>query len=143
MTSPLPAAYDELRNRLAEVSDIARTAGLAAWDQRTKMPPAAAPVRAEQLGTLTRLAHERFVSDEIGRLLDELRAFEESADPDSEEASLIRVTRRDYEKLRKVPPQLRSEMSRAGSVAQSVWEQARKNSDFASFLPYLERNIEL
>jgi carboxypeptidase Taq len=143
MTSPLPAAYDELRNRLAEVSDIARTAGLAAWDQRTKMPPAAAPVRAEQLGTLTRLAHEHFTSAEIGRLLDDLRDFEESSDPDSDEASLIRVTRRDYEKLLKVPPSLRAEMSRAAALGQSVWEKARRESDFASFLPYLERNFEL
>ena len=37
----VPAAYEELRHRLAEVSDIARTAGLAAWDQRTKMPRSA------------------------------------------------------------------------------------------------------
>jgi carboxypeptidase Taq len=139
----VPTAYEELRDRLAEISDIARTAGLAAWDQRTKMPPAGAPVRAEQLGTLMRIAHERFASDEIGRLLDDLREFEEAADPDSEEASLIRVTRRDYEKLRQVPPDLRAEMTRAGSMAQSVWERARRESDFASFLPYLERNIEL
>ena len=139
----MPAAYDELRTRLAEINDIARVVGLAAWDQRTNMPPAGAPVRAEQLGTLTRIVHERFVSDEIGRLLEDLRDFEASADPDSDEASLIRVTRRDYEKLRKVPPELRGEMSRAGAMAQSVWERARRESDFASFLPYLERNIEL
>jgi carboxypeptidase Taq len=135
--------YEELRRLLAEVIDLSRVAGLAAWDQRTKMPPAAAPVRAEQLGTITRITHERFVSDEIGRLLEELRDYEESLDRDSDEASLIRVTRRDYEKLSRVPPALRAEMSRAAATGQTVWERARRESDFESFLPCLERNLEL
>jgi carboxypeptidase Taq len=139
----VPASYEELRRLLAQVSDLARLADLAAWDQRTKMPPAAAPVRAEQLGTVTRIAHERFVSDEIGRLLEDLRGYEESLPPESEEASLIRVTRRDYEKLRRVPAELRAEMSRAAATGQAVWERARRESDFESFAPCLERNLEL
>src|SRR5207302_10318603 len=41
------------------------------------------------------------------------------------------------------PAELQSELTRAGSEAYAVWEQARKNDDFQSFLPYLRRNIEL
>ena len=139
----MPPAYEELRSRLAEVWDLAHAAGLAAWDQRTQMPPAGAAARAELLGTLSRLTHERFVSDEIGALLDGLRDVEQSLDRESAEASLIRVTRRDYEKLRRVPSELRAEMSRAAAIGQSVWERARRESDFALFLPHLERNLEL
>ena len=46
------------------------------------------------------ISHERFVSDEIGRLLEKLRAEEEALPYDSDDASLIRVTRRDWEKAR-------------------------------------------
>ena len=67
------------------------------------MPAGAAALRAEESATLERLVHERFTSPEIGRLLEELRPYEDSLDPDSDEASLIRVTRRDWEKARKVP----------------------------------------
>ena len=79
-----------------------------------KMPPGGGSVRAEQLATLDRISHETFTSTEIGRLLDELAPFEEAQPYDSDEASLIRVTRRDWEKARRVPAELRAEMSRAG-----------------------------
>src|SRR5205807_3549332 len=62
---------------------------------------------------------------------------------DSDEASLIRWVRREYEKLRRVPPELRAEMNRAASHAYRVWEQARRDDDFGSFLPYLQRNFDL
>jgi len=138
-----PEQFARLRQLLAEAVDLGKVAGLLAWDQRTHMPPAGAPARAEQLGTVARLAHERFVSDEIGELLEELRDYESSLERESYEASLIRTVRYDYEKERRVPAALRAEITRAGALGQSVWEKARAESDFAAFLPYLERNVEL
>ncbi len=138
-----PKAYEELTQRLAEVSDLSATAMLLAWDQRTMMPPRGAPARADQLATLARLAHERFVSPDVGRLLDELEPWAESLDYDSVEASLLRCVRRGYDKDVRVPPALQAEMSRAGALAQPEWERARAESDFRRFLPHLERAIEL
>src|SRR5436190_9590643 len=104
------AAFEELRGRLAEVSDLARASAILGWDQQTMMPPRGAPGRAEELATLGRVIHERFTAPEIGRLLDDLADFEQQQPYDSFEASLIRVTRVDYEKARKVPADLRAEM---------------------------------
>ena len=128
---------------VGEVQDIAAAAGVLAWDQRTKMPSAGAPARADQLSTLTRIAFERFTSDEIGELLDELEPWGASLDRDSDEASLIRVARRDYDKARKVPIELRAEMARASALGDPVWREARQRSDFQLFLPHLERAVEL
>jgi carboxypeptidase Taq len=135
--------YDDLKTQLGEIVDLRRVAALASWDQHTKMPPGGQRARAEQLATLGRIAHERFVSDEIGRLLEELRPYEEQQPYDSDEASLIRVTRRDWEKARQVPPELSAEITRAGAIAYAAWVEARKNSDFSAFLPYLKTNVEL
>ena len=71
------------------------------------MPPAGGPVRADALGTISKVVHERFVSEELGELLEELRPYEESLDFDSDEASLIRVARRDRDKEVNVPTELR------------------------------------
>ena len=84
------ATYTELRERLAEITDLERASALLGWDQQVKMPPGGAGVRAEQLASLQRIAHEALVSDDMGRLLDELAAYEESLEHDSDEASLIR-----------------------------------------------------
>ena len=135
--------FDELKRRLGEVTDIQRASSYLDWDQQVLMPPGAAELRADESATLEKLAHERFTSPEIGRLLDDLQPYEDSLDPDSDEASLIRVTRRDWEKAHKVPSELRGEIAHAAATALPVWVEARKNSDFKAFLPYLEHNLEL
>jgi carboxypeptidase Taq len=132
-----------LRERLAEISDIYRSMGVLGWDQRVTMPPLGTPARAEALATLGRIAHEKFVDEEIGALLERLRPLGESLEHHSDDASLIRVTRRDWEKNRRVPAELRAEMLRAGSQGHHIWAEARANNDFAAFLPALERNLEL
>jgi carboxypeptidase Taq len=121
-----PPAFDELRTRLGEINDVAKAAAVLAWDQQTLMPPRGAEARAQQLGTLGRIAHELFVSDEVGTLLDELRGYEESLDRDSFEASLIRVARRDFEKAVRVPPELSAELSLGIPLVRRVGRGARR-----------------
>jgi carboxypeptidase Taq len=139
----METALASLKERIGEIHDLDRASSLLGWDQQVKMPPGGAGVRAEQLGTLERLAHEALTSDEMGRLLDELAPHEDSLDYDSNEASLIRLVRRDWEKARRVPSELRAEMTRAASLAMPVWVKARQESDFSQFLPALRSNFEL
>ena len=134
---------ERLRERLSQVVDLRRVNSLLFWDQQTMMPPAGAAVRGEHRATLDRLAHELFVSEETGRMLDELGSYAETLDYDSDEAALVRVVRADYEKARRVPAELRAEMTRAGSEGLQAWVRAKAASDFSTFLPALERNVEL
>jgi carboxypeptidase Taq len=134
----------KLRERLATLSDLRNVNQLVEWDQQTMMPPRGAEARAEELATLGRISHEMFISDDTGRLL-ETAAAERNGDagPDSDEASLVRVTSRRWNKARRVPAELAADLARAASVGQEAWVSARANSDFGSFAPYLERNVEL
>ena len=113
--------YTELRDRLGELWDLAKLGGLGGWDQQTMMPPQGLGVRAHQLATVSKLVHDRVVSEELGALLEELRPYEESLDPESDEASLIRVMRRDRDKELRVPRDLREEQARAGAEGFPVW----------------------
>ncbi len=135
--------YSELRTRLAEIWDLVKLGGLAGWDQQTMMPPQGSSVRVHQFATITKVVHEQVVSDELGELLEELRPYEESLDYDSDEASLIRVARRDRDKELRVPGELREAQARAGAEAFPVWVEARRTNDFELFGPYLERNLAL
>jgi carboxypeptidase Taq len=110
---------------------------------QTMMPAAGTGHRADQMATVQQLAHELFTDPEVGQWLEELRPVEESLDPDSDDASTIRVARRDYEKAVNVPASLRAKMARAAAEARPVWVKAKTESDFASFLPSLERIVEL
>jgi carboxypeptidase Taq len=132
-----------LQERLAEVDDLKKATSLLLWDQRVMMPPGGSPARAEALATMGRLAQERFTDPEVGRLLEELRPLEESSDYDSFEASLIRVTRRDYEKATRVPPELVAELRRASAHGVAAWDGAKAESNFETLRPFLEQHLEL
>jgi carboxypeptidase Taq len=135
--------FDELKTRLAEIHDLRRSLELLFWDQTVMMPPGGGAVRGQQLTTLDRIAHEKFIADEIGVLLDDLAEYEQGLDYDSDDASLIRTTRRDYDKARRVPAELAAEMTGAAAEAHDVWAKAREENDYALFLPHLERAVEL
>lgn len=139
----MSAAIDRLLESLAEISDLGRARALLDWDAHTQMPPRGAAIRSEQLATLTRLRHQRLASDELGRLIDAAASEVGDAEPDSFEASLVRVTRREWERARRVPSELRAEIARVTSLAERAWERCRAEDDFAAFLPELERVIEL
>ena len=94
----------ELWARLAEIKDLEQAAYVLYWDQNVYMPPGGAAARGRQTATLARLAHEKFVDPNLGKLLDDLQPHAESLPYESNEASLIRIARRLYERKSKVPP---------------------------------------
>jgi carboxypeptidase Taq len=134
---------DRLKEILAEVTDLGRAAMMLDWDQETYMPPGGVKGKAEQISTLQRLAHERFTSGEVGKLLESLENEVARQPYDSNEASLVRVVRRDYDQQVKVPSALVSDIAHSTSTARPFWEKARADDNFALFAPHLEKNVEL
>jgi len=132
-----------LLTRLGEVADFGSAGSVLSWDQQTYMPPGGAEARAQQASTLRRTAHERFIADEVGQFLDELEPWAAELDYDSFEASLVRVTRRNYDRQRKVPADLVARMAKARGLAHATWEKARPANDFSSFRPHLETMVDL
>src|SRR5467141_4033324 len=139
----MPDKLLTLKAILAEVMDLHRAGAVLDWDQETYMPPGGVQNRSEQASTLSEVAHRRFTSDEVGRLLDAAEGSAAKMPFDSDEASLVRVTRRDYDLARKLPAELVAEIARSSSAARPFWQQARREANFAIFAPYLEKNIEL
>jgi carboxypeptidase Taq len=137
------AALGELKQRLGEIADLTRTQYLQQWDLEVWMPPRGESARAAQLATLQAIVHARQVDDRIGELLDELEPYAASLPPDSDDACLIRVARRDWEKLRRIPTELAAEIARAQAESYQAWVKAREESRFADFRPHLERMLEL
>ena len=135
--------YEQLVNRLADVQNLQHTAAILEWDQQTQMPPGGAEARAAQLATVTRLGHELFVADETAQLLDAAAAETEGADYDSNEASLVRVVRQDYDEQVKLPSALVAKIAQVTALSHEKWAKARENNDFKAFLPALQEVIDL
>ncbi len=133
----------QLKDLIAEIMDLKYAAALLGWDQQTYMPPGGAEGRGNQLATLERLAHERFASPELGKLLEDLKPYAASLDPDSDEARLVKVTARNYSKATRVPSRHVVEFAQASTLGQQAWMEARRKSDFAMFQPHLEKIVAL
>jgi carboxypeptidase Taq len=137
------AALETLKGRLAQISDLENAAAVLSWDQQTYMPPGGAAARAEQLGTLAELSHQLFTAAATGELIERAAGETAGAGSDSDDAALVRVTRRDYERAVKLPADLVAEMARVRTLAQDAWAKARAASDFPAFAPWLAKNLEL
>ena len=135
--------FDQLKVLINEAADLYHAIDLLSWDQQTHMPSGGAAERGHQIATLTRIAHLKFTSDIVGRLLEDLKPYASELDPDSDDARLIKVTAHRYEKQTKVPVELVAEFAKVTSDAHLVWEQAREKSEFVKFQPYLETIFEL
>ena len=62
---------------------------------------------------------------------------------DSDDAALIRVARRDFEKAIKVPADWVARANELGAASYDAWTRARPANDFAAMRPYLEQSLEL
>jgi carboxypeptidase Taq len=133
----------ELKRRLLDISDLVAAGAVLRWDQSTYMPRGGALARAGQRATLSRLAHEKSVDAALGKLLDDLAPYAAGLPYDSDEASLIRVARRAFEKAIKVPADYVARASALGSGSYDAWTRARPSNDFAAMLPFLEKAVGL
>ncbi len=132
-----------LKMRLREVDDLDKVTSVLYWDQTTYMPPGGGPARARQMATLARLHQEKLADPALGKILDDLAPYEASLPKDNDEASLIRIARRDHERARKVPPQFIADFYAHSTKSWEAWANARPENDFKAVLPYLQKTLDL
>src|ERR1700752_3302327 len=92
------ALLADLKGRLREIADLEGVGAILSWDQATYMPRDGAQARSRQGALISRLTHERMTDVELGRLLDGLAGYADGLPEDSDDARLIAVARRDFEK---------------------------------------------
>jgi carboxypeptidase Taq len=136
-------ALEKLKAKIAEVVDIVHAVAVLEWDQQTYMPPQGSEARAEQIATLSKIAHEKFTSPEVGKLIQELEPLFREENPESEDYFLFRKVKREYEKDTRISPELVARISRTTALARDKWVVARRESNFSIFAPYLAQIVEL
>jgi carboxypeptidase Taq len=128
----------DLKHRLSEIYDLNAAGSVLTWDEATYMPTGGAVARGRQTAMLRRLAHERFVDPAVGKLLDRLEPRADKLPAD--DASLIRVVRRDYERAVRVPANYVARVNAHGSASYNAWIRARPANDFAAMIPFLGKD---
>jgi carboxypeptidase Taq len=137
------AAYHELIQRFKETRLLDSIGSVLGWDERTYMPAKGSAHRAEQMALLARLGHEQLTAPLMGELLSELHQSPLVKDAEAAPAVNIREIRRLHDIAAKVPGSLVEELARVTTRAQGVWQEARKNNDFKTFAPWLDKIVGL
>ncbi len=132
---------EKLKEILGEVWDINHAVAVLDWDQQVNMPPEGGDARGQQVSTLSKIAHQKATSEEVGKLLEDLK--QEFPDPETDEGALIRVAARDYEKATRVPSEFVAEQAMVTAKAFEAWAEAKAKSDFSIFQPHLEKVLDL
>src|SRR5262245_46809507 len=143
MTTKHAAHWSELRDRLQEINDLANVNDLLGWDQQVMMPPAGGAARGQQMGTIGRLAHEKLIDPAVGRLLDTLEAATSQLAYEDDDAALLRVVRRQFDRARRIPPAFTAEMAAHWTAIYARWSAARPANDFSAVQPLLEHTLVL
>jgi carboxypeptidase Taq len=136
--------YAAMTEHVLDICKLARCGAVLHWDLETNMPPEGIEPRGAQLAVLARVVHERFTSVEVGDMLAACEASPDIVgDPTSDEAVTIQRLRKDYDRSTCIPAELVAEEAELGSQSQYHWAEARRNSDFGQFEPWLDKVVTL
>lgn len=133
----------KLQSLLAEIEDLHSAASVLYWDSKTYMPSKGFAARGRQLATLRQIAHEKFTDGKIAQLLEDLRDYEQNLDYSSDEASLLRLTRRQCDRSSKVPAEFTARFANLQTESYEAWGRARPENNFAIVQPLLEKMLEM
>ncbi|KAG0272271.1 hypothetical protein BGZ95_011976 [Linnemannia exigua] len=136
--------YDQLSARLKDLNHLNGISGLLQWDQEVMMPSKAADSRAEQLSTLAGVSHEMQTSPVLGSLLEEFEQRQElSSELNPYELANIRLARKTYKEETLLPVELVKANAALNSKSVGAWVEARKDSDYSKFAPFLEEQVKI
>ncbi len=132
-------ALEQLKERYKWIYAFQSAESLLQWDLETQMPPKAGEYRAYILGKISGFVFSQLVSDEMGKLIEEAEKEAKS----EEDKALLRFARIDYDKYKKIPPELWEKFSIETAKAQRAWEEAKEKSDFSVFAPHLSKVLDI
>lgn len=130
-------AYTDLTSKFARIACLDEAAAVLSWDAAAMMPEGGAQARGEQMATLAGLSHELLSSPEIGELL--LHAKVQGA-WESENVTLMRNA---HIRATALPVDLVEASVRANRACETIWRQARRDSDFPAVTTALAEVIRL
>ena len=131
------SAYQGLMAFQRDTEALGQVAGRLGWDQETFMPEGATPQRADEHAAMAIIMHARRIDPRVGEWLAKAEAADDVA------AANLRHIKRSFERTAKVPAQLAAELARTTSLAHRTWAQSRANEDVGSFLPILQKVVDL
>lgn len=132
-------SYENLTEHFRRIAQFEEIGAIVQWDQAVNMPPRAGASRARAVGALARLQHD-LVSD--ARVGDWLTGANRGRELSPWEQANLREMERLHRRATALPADLVEETTNACQLSEQAWRRYRKENDFASYAPLLERVVQ-
>jgi carboxypeptidase Taq len=136
-TTSLQNLHSETLNLMQTINDLTAASSVLNWDQETYMPSGASEVRAEQIATLSTIAHQFLTGDKAKDLAASIQELNGQANP------LLRLFAEDHARAIRLPEDLVRRVAKAQALAQDIWKEARHKKDYSLFMPALGELLDL
>jgi len=130
-------------NQQKELSIYSGISALLGWDQMTYMPELGVDKRSQQSSLISRIIHDRVISDEFWKHIKKLVKQNNFDKLQKKDQIIVERLYKDVRKSRKIPSKFIEELSKTTTIAYHAWEESRKKNNYKIFSPHLEKIIEL
>lgn len=134
-------SLSEFRQLVKKIKSYEEALAVMYWDLRTGAPRKGVESRSEVIGVLSTEMFKLSISSEMSSYLKELSLTDHLELLDEVDRKLVLECKKEYERSVKIPPEMYQEYVVLTSQAESIWEDAKRASDYAMFLPYLEKIV--
>ncbi len=131
----------EFKAYLEKMQSLNSGISLFAWDMRTLMPKKGVDSHARVIGYLSEELFKLTTSEDMERFLDYYGDEEHFKKADPLIKAAYREARENFHRIKKIPRDKYTEFVMLTNKAEVMWADARKNSDFNAFKPYLEKIV--
>ncbi len=132
--------YLKYVSAMRKIADIKHSIALLGWDQECYQPKKGAEFRAQQIGTLSGIAHDLFIGNRLGEILSQLKS---SNDLSETQKRNVEETFKDYTREKKYPTSFVEKIAQVTSQTYQAWLKAREQNDFKVYSPMLETMIDM
>ena len=136
-------SLDYIYKEQKELSTLGGVGALLGWDQMTYMPKLGAVARSEQSSIISRLYHEKIVSDGLWKHVKNLLKSNVYDGLSEKDKYVVKRLEKDLEKARKVPSDFVERMAKVTTLAYQAWEAARQKNSYPVFSPHLEKIVKM
>ncbi len=133
---------DEFKDYYRELKNYEEAAELISWELHTEASERAVEHLVDLQSFYGGKAFEMSTSDKMGEYLDKLSVREEYDSLPKEWQLSVDRLKEEYDENKNIPVDFYTEYMKTVAKAEDVWQNAKRDNDYESFKPYLEKIVD-
>ncbi|WP_409301302.1 carboxypeptidase M32 [Peribacillus sp. SCS-155] len=142
MTATIQKLEKEFLDYVRKIAAYGEAISLIYWDLRTGAPKKGVEQRSEVVGMLSAEVFNMSTSEDMAAFIANLSSVEAKRSLSEITNKMVEECKKQYDRNKRIPADEYKAFVILQSKAESVWEEARANNDWALFEPYLEEIVD-